>query len=97
MLGVNNNPANQADLQAQLGVMTNTRIGYNLRNFAGYNPNLAQQPPPSRYGRLDAVGAIVNEVYFHASSASSPTSAIAGRDACRCSGRLPFPVGHASA
>ena len=43
---MNNNPANQAELQAQLRAMINTRIAYNLRNFAGYNPNLPQQPPP---------------------------------------------------
>ena len=78
VLGANNNAANQTDLQEQLTTMINTRVGYNLRNFAGYNPNLPQQPPPTRYARLDAVGAIVNEVYFHATRAADLTSPIAG-------------------
>jgi hypothetical protein len=78
VLGANNNSASQTDLQEQLTTMINTRVGYNLRNFAGYNPNLPQQPPPTRYARLDAVGAIVNQVYFHATRAADPTSPIAG-------------------
>ena len=78
VLGPNNTSANQADLQGQLTTMIKTRVGYNLRNFAGYNPNLPQQPPPTRYARLDAVGAIVNEVYYHATRAVDLTSPIAG-------------------
>jgi hypothetical protein len=78
ILGANNNSANQTDLQQQLTTMINTRVGYNLRNFAGYNPTLPQQPPPTRYARLDAVGAIVNQAYFHATRAADLTSPIAG-------------------
>ena len=76
VLGVNNDSTNQGDLLGQLDEMIETRVGYNFRNFAGYNPNLPQQPPPTRYARLDAVGAIVNEVYFHATRAAelTPTS-----------------------
>ena len=78
VLGANNNAAAQTDLQGQLTMMINTRVGYNLRNFAGYNPNLLQQPSPTRYARLDAVGAIVNQAYFHATRAADLTSPIAG-------------------
>ena len=65
VLGANNTAANQADLEQQLTTMIDTRVGYNLRNFAGYNPILAQQPAPTRYARLDAVGAIVNQSLQH--------------------------------
>ena len=78
VLGPSNNAANQADLQGQLATMINTRVGYNLRNFAGYNPNLPSQPAPTRYARLDAVGAIANEAYHHAASAAELTSPIVG-------------------
>jgi hypothetical protein len=72
--GPNNTPANQVDLKTQLGLVINTRVGYNLRNFLGADQ--AKLPPaaPSRYARLDAVGAIVNEVYFHAVKAADLTS-----------------------
>ena len=73
VLGVNNNPDNQTDLLIQLDTMINIRVGYNRRNFPGYEPNLAQQPPPTNYARLDAVGAIINEVYFHATRAAEVT------------------------
>ncbi len=72
--GPNNTPANQVDLKTQLGLVINTRVGYNLRNFL--DADQAKLPPaaPSRYARLDAVGAIVNEVYFHAVKAADLTS-----------------------
>ena len=73
VLGPNNDSQNQGDLLGQLDGVIADRVAYNLRNFAGYNPNLPQQPPPSRYARLDAVGAIVNEVYFHATRAADVT------------------------
>jgi cytochrome c5 len=73
VLGANNDSANQADLLGQMDGVIDVRVAYNLRNFAGYNPNLPQQPPPTRYARLDAVGAIVNEVYFHATKAAELT------------------------
>ena len=78
VLGPDNDAANQADLLEQLTTMINSRVGYNLRNFAGYDPRLAQQPPPTRYSRLDAVGAIVNQAYFHATRAADVTSPIVG-------------------
>jgi hypothetical protein len=51
-----------------------TRVGYNVRNFPGYDPT-KPTPPPTDYGRLDALGAIVNEVYhFAAKDGAPPTS-----------------------
>ena len=49
-------------------------MGYNLRNFLGYDPASLVPTAPSRYARLDAVGAIVNEVYYHAVKAADLTS-----------------------
>jgi hypothetical protein len=78
VLGTSNNAANQAELQAQLATVMTTRVNYNLRNFAGYNPNQFPPPPLAHFGRLDAVGAIVNEVYYHAVKAADLTSPIVG-------------------
>jgi hypothetical protein len=78
VLGANNNPANQAELVRQLDSVIAARINYNTRNFPGYDANQMSQPAPSRYGRLDAVGAIVNQVYHHAVNTSPATSPIAG-------------------
>ncbi len=73
VLGAQNNAASQLILKAQLAAMIDTRVAYNLRNFPGYNPAEAA-PAPAEYSRLDAVGAIVNEVYYHAVKApASPT------------------------
>ncbi len=74
VLGVNNTPENQQELQAHLAVVINARSGYNVRNFPGYDPRQLQVP--NRYGRLDAVGAIINEVYYHATKAADLTSPI---------------------
>ena len=52
-------------LRWRLDKMIGIRVGYNRRNFPGYDP-AQPAPPPADYGRLDALGAIVNEVYFHA-------------------------------
>jgi cytochrome c peroxidase len=78
VLGANNNQANQSELQAQLVTSIRTRVGYNLRNFPGYDPRQTTPPPTTRYGRLDAVDAIVNEVYYHAQTAAAQASPIAG-------------------
>ncbi|MFI5459529.1 MAG: di-heme-cytochrome C peroxidase [Isosphaerales bacterium] len=78
VLGANNTPANQAELQIQLATVIKARIGYNLRNFAGYDPGQIPPPPPTHFARLDAVGAIANEVYYHAVNAANLTSPIEG-------------------
>ncbi len=73
VLGARSNPASQLLLKAQLAATIDNRIAYNLRNFPGYNPR-EPAPAPADYARLDAVGAIVNEVYYHAAKApASPT------------------------
>ena len=74
ILGPINTPANQAELKTQLGVVITARVGYNLRNFPGYDPANNTQEAPSRFARLDAVGAIVNEVYYHAVKTADLTS-----------------------
>ena len=74
ILGPINSPANQAELRAQLGIVISARFGYNLRNFPGYGPVSNAPAAPSRFARLDAVGAIVNEVYYHAVKAADLTS-----------------------
>jgi hypothetical protein len=73
ILGPNNNASGQALLKAQLAEAIDHRVAYNLRNFPGYNPGVPA-PPPTNYARLDAVGAIVNELYYHA--VKSPVSPI---------------------
>jgi hypothetical protein len=78
VLGSQNTADNQAELKAQMVVSLKNRVGYNLRNFAGYNPRLSTPPAPTHYGRLDAVDAIVNEVYYHAVPAANLTSPIVG-------------------
>ena len=71
VLGNPNSSSGQLLLKAQLAAAIDKRIAYNLRNFPGYNPN-EPAPAPADYARLDAVGAIVNEVYYH--SVKTPTS-----------------------
>jgi hypothetical protein len=79
VLGQANTADNQGELKAQLTASLKTRVGYNLRNFPGYDPRQTSPPPPTRYGRLDAVDAIVNEVYHHAQpDASQAASPIVG-------------------
>jgi hypothetical protein len=77
-LGANNSPGNAAELQGQLDIVIKTRSDYNLRNFPGFDPNQTSPPAPTRYTRLDALGAIVNQVFYHALYTSSSTSPIAG-------------------
>ena len=71
VLGNQNSSSGQLLLKAQLAAAIDKRIAYNLRNFPGYNPN-EPAPAPADYARLDAVGAIVNEVFYH--SVKAPTT-----------------------
>jgi hypothetical protein len=71
ILGGHDTPERRARLAEQLTAVIAKCVGYNLRNFPGYDPHLPA-PPPADYARLDAVGAIVNEVYHHA--VFNPTS-----------------------
>lgn len=58
VLGGANDAARRATLKEQLAVIINRRAGYNTRNF----PTAA----PPGYGRVDAFGAILNEVFHQA-------------------------------
>lgn len=70
-----NSPDNRARLRAQLEAQIKIRVGYNLRNFPGYDPSQISPPPvPSQYGRLDAVDAIVNEAYHLAIRTPDPNN-----------------------
>jgi hypothetical protein len=64
-------PAARDFLKLQLAESIKTRVGYNVRNFPGYDPT-KPTPPPDHYGRLDALGAIVNEVYHFAEKEGAP-------------------------
>ncbi|APW61719.1 di-heme-cytochrome C peroxidase [Paludisphaera borealis] len=71
VLGTRDTPSARALLKLQVEESLKTRIGYNTRNFPGYDP-AQPAPPPTHYGRLDALGAIVNEVYHHAAKEGAP-------------------------
>ncbi len=67
-------PLSRAVLKKQLAAEIERRVGYNRRNFPGYDPQ-KPAPPPTDYARLDAFGAIMNEAYFHAQrSLGNPTA-----------------------
>jgi len=57
ILGTADTPGERETLKAQLTAVINERDGYNIRNFP------AQSLP--LYGRVDALGAILNEVFHH--------------------------------
>ena len=97
ILGSINSPANQAELKAQLGIVINARVGYNLRNFPGYDPANNAATAPTRYARLDAVGAIVNEVYLPRRQGRGPDLADRGHETRRCAGQLSVSLGYAPA
>jgi hypothetical protein len=90
VLGSGNAPENQAELRVQLALMINERAGYNQRNFQGYDPRQVHAQPPVRYGRLDAVGAIINEVYYHATPAAQLTSPTVSARLCNAPVSYPF-------
>ena len=66
VLGSRESAENRVELKGKLATAIKIRVGYNLRNFVGYDPQPIPPATPTRYGRLDAVGAIVNETYWHA-------------------------------
>lgn len=72
VLADQNTPNNQAILRAQLAASIKTRNDYNLRNFPDYNPRQPAATAPAAFGRLDAVDAIVNEVYHLAITHPNP-------------------------
>jgi hypothetical protein len=66
VLGTRDSPANRDDLKTDLARSIKIRDGYNRRNFPGYDPARTAPTALTRYGELDAVDAIVNEVYWAA-------------------------------
>jgi hypothetical protein len=90
ILGSINTPANQAELKSQLGIVIADRVGYNLRNFPGSDSANNTAMAPTRYARLDAVGAIVNEVYHHAVKAADLTSPIVATKPANAPVSYPF-------
>jgi mono/diheme cytochrome c family protein len=75
-------PVARQALQAQLTIVIERREGYNARNF----------PPGdvAGFGRIDAFGAILNEVYHHAARADDATSPTANTVAADAPVSIPF-------
>ncbi len=73
-------PSNRVELNAQMAASLKIREGYNQRNFPGTNVG-PPVPPPSQYGRLDAVDAIVNEIYHGALSSAARANPVANAKA----------------
>lgn len=89
VLGSQNSSTAQALLRSQVTAAIKRRVGYNRRNFPGYDPTKAPLPP-ANYARLDAVGAIVNEVYHHAVKAQDNTSPTVNTKAADAPVSYPF-------
>jgi len=70
VLGSKDSATTRTELKHELAASIKIRVGYNLRNFVGYDPKATAPTPLTRFGRLDAVDAIVNEVYWR--SVKSP-------------------------
>lgn len=64
VLATKDTAASRAELKAELAKSIKIRVGYNLRNFVGFDPKQTGPSPLTHYGRLDAVDSIVNEVYW---------------------------------
>jgi hypothetical protein len=77
-------------LKDQLAASIKTRVGYNLRNFPGYDPQQTVLVPPTRYGRLDAVDSIVNEVYHFAVKNPDPNNPTEGAKTATAPVSYPF-------
>jgi hypothetical protein len=81
------NGTTQVDLKAKIARWLAIRSGYNRRNFPGYDSNATSPQGPlgfGRFGQLDAVGAIINEVYWNAAKPqdlNNPTSVSKTADA----------------
>jgi hypothetical protein len=70
VLGDDSDPGARDELRARMDRWIAIRTGYNRRNFPGYDHGATVPPGPlafGHFGQLDAVGAIVNEVYWNAS------------------------------
>jgi hypothetical protein len=82
-----NDDGGRTELKRQMGRWLAIRTGYNRRNFPGYDPAAATAKGPlgsGAFGQLDAVGAIVNEVYWNAAKVqdlNNPTAVARPADA----------------
>jgi hypothetical protein len=72
VLGTLDSPTAREYLKLQLEKSIEVRVAYNVRNFPHYDPT-KPAPPPDSFGRLDAFGAIMNEVYEFARKPGTPT------------------------
>ena len=85
--GAKNDTCGRADLKAKIGQWLAIRCGYNSRNSRGTTQTRPSPQGPlgiGRFGQLDAVGAIVNEVYWNAAKPqdlNNPTSVSKTADA----------------
>ena len=71
VLASKDDPGGRDELKAKIARWVAIRSGYNMRNFPGFDPNATSPQGPlgvGRFGQLDAVGAIVNEVYWNAAT-----------------------------
>ena len=87
-------PVSREVLKKQLAAEIEQRVGYNKRNFPGYDPQ-QPAPPPADYARLDAFGAIMNEAYYHA--AEIPRQSHRDEPDRQRPGQLSVPLGYARA
>ncbi len=87
VLGSGDSAAARSGLKAQMAKWEAIRSGYNRRNFPGYDPAASTPQGPlafGHFGQLDAVGAILNEVYWNAATVqdlANPTAVAAKADA----------------
>jgi hypothetical protein len=77
-------------LRDELSKLIEIRDGYNRRNFLGYNPNATTPEPPERYGTLDAVDAIVNEVFWRTVKDPDPAQPTVVAKPCDAAVSYPF-------
>jgi hypothetical protein len=87
VLAGKNDASGQAELKREIAKWLGIRTGYNRRNFPGYDPTASTPKGPlgfGSFGQLDAVGAIVNEVYWNAAKVqdlNNPTAVSKPADA----------------
>lgn len=93
VLAARNDAAGQADLRSKIAKWVAIRAGYNRRNFPGFDANSSSPQGPlgvGRFGQLDAVGAIVNEVYWNAAKVQDLNDPTAGSKAADAPVSYPF-------
>jgi hypothetical protein len=79
-----------SELRDELTKLIVIRDGYNVRNFPGYDPNANAPAAPIRYGVLDAVDAIVNEVFWRTVPNPDPANPAVVAKPCNAPVSYPF-------